>query len=538
MAGKGKTAKEAVKLVESRRNDERVMTRKRSRSRGEDAAVAIPSPGQTKTKQPKISKDNAKNIGKRAARRINFNNEVGNEATNGRNNNATPTKEIASHDSGQDNKRGKTKSRYDTKHAKSNPEVVDPRYNDGVDVNVDSDESDDFGTEPDDSDAELDAGPVQIGQTNENAQIAVPEAEGGNYGRFLKETGLEKVFDQLMDKKLAAAKQEWLKEQQSSNTGTAKQSNANVNYDRINDKFNNVAINKSPSDTTLYTPALRRATVDENGKFTSPNGRNDLIDKVSQFVESIRVSSRDREEAGPSGEQDNGAQDREHDQEYEDAKKRAERAIIEAEKYKAVISEPPGEQGELNGSNFQVGTGLTDDDFFHLTCHIDPGLVAKIEKGEFVDLDKLLPKDRKRKVDDNRMEWVHSDGGTFLVPAADRMNKITNFRRWDQAFRIYATIYCGAQPRKAREVWQYISVISTAASTFVWENVYDYDITFRHLMAFNPDRSWAVTYNQMWNLCMKEHLPPRQKLCTKGLRKFCFRRWRGKVSGCNSCEQW
>ena len=26
-------------------------------------------------------------------------------------------------------------------------------------------------------------------------------------------------------------------------------------------------------------------------------------------------------------------------------------------------------------------------------------------------------------------------------------------------------------------------------------------------MAFNPQRSWAVTYNQMWNLSMKDPIP-------------------------------
>ena len=50
-------------------------------------------------------------------------------------------------------------------------------------------------------------------------------------------------------------------------------------------------------------------------------------------------------------------------------------------------------------------------------------------------------------------------------------------------------------------------MINTAASEYVRENVYNYDITFRHLMAFNPSRSWAVTYNQMWNLSMKEPIP-------------------------------
>ena len=35
-----------------------------------------------------------------------------------------------------------------------------------------------------------------------------------------------------------------------------------------------------------------------------------------------------------------------------------------------------------------------------------------------------------------------------------------------------------------------------------WDNVYKYDMIFRQLMEFNPARSWAVTYNQMWNPSM------------------------------------
>ena len=79
------------------------------------------------------------------------------------------------------------------------------------------------------------------------------------------------------------------------------------------------------------------------------------------------------------------------------------------------------------------------------------------------------------------------DGGTFLV-LANKDNKIGSFRRWEQAFRAYATIYCGANPQRSKEIWQYITVINTAAASYLWDNVYNYDITFRHLMAFNPQR--------------------------------------------------
>ena len=97
-----------------------------------------------------------------------------------------------------------------------------------------------------------------------------------------------------------------------------------------------------------------------------------------------------------------------------------------------------------------------------------------------------------------------------MAPVSDRA-KINSFRRWEQAFRIYATIYTGANPTRSKEIWQYVSVISTAANSFTWECVYNYDVTFRHLMAFNPQRSWAITYNQMWNLAMREPLTSSQK---------------------------
>ena len=48
-----------------------------------------------------------------------------------------------------------------------------------------------------------------------------------------------------------------------------------------------------------------------------------------------------------------------------------------------------------------IGSGVSDDDFFHLTCHIEPSLIHKIEKGEFIKLEKLLPKEKYNKNDEN-----------------------------------------------------------------------------------------------------------------------------------------
>ena len=156
-----------------------------------------------------------------------------------------------------------------------------------------------------------------------------------------------------------------------------------------------------------------------------------------------------------------------------------------------------------------IQQGITDDEFFHLTCHVDANLKLKIQRGEFVELEKLLNKDKFRNSGGfgQRMELVSRGGETFIMPAADRESKITNVRHWEQAFRIYAAIYSQANPSRAAEIWQYVYVINSAASAYVWDNVASYDFTFRQLMSCNPMRSWANIYHQMWNLTMRDAIP-------------------------------
>ena len=143
-------------------------------------------------------------------------------------------------------------------------------------------------------------------------------------------------------------------------------------------------------------------------------------------------------------------------------------------------------------------------------------------------------KTKKCKSDDSRLEWIHHDGGTYLAPVSDRMNKISNFRRSEQVFRVYVTVYCGANPNRSKEIWQYVSVISTTSANFVWDNIYEYDVTFRHLMAFNPCRSWAVTYNQMWNICMHEPLQSRSNFSQQRSGNFAAGKSNGSGSSNNN----
>ena len=122
---------------------------------------------------------------------------------------------------------------------------------------------------------------------------------------------------------------------------------------------------------------------------------------------------------------------------------------MNAEQFKASLVKPTGrENNPLTTENLFRGlteylkkmANFEDDEFFHITCHVDPSLKVKIEQGEYVDLERLLPKDcLYRGSDDQTLTLVNRDGNTYFVPS-DNSSKFTNVRHWEQAFRVYAAV--------------------------------------------------------------------------------------------------
>ena len=290
---------------------------------------------------------------------------------------------------------------------------------------------------------------------------------------------------------------------------------------------------KSPSDTTLYAPALRcakRVNVDQNvsqqldmnihdgGRGVNNASNKFTVDNLSKFIEEIRMKTKPavtgEEAIGPAGAVDEvGAYEEVVNQPdpVEVARSKASKHIIEAEQFKAAVNLPPGNLPQSIESNPNFNEDLKeDDDFFHLTCHVEPNLVSKIERGEFVELEKLLPRTRSSSNNGSgeaKTELIFREGRPVIVPHVDKSRCITGIRRWEQAFRVYAAIYSQANPQRSAEIWQYVFVINTAAASYLWSNVAEYDFAFRQMMSMNPRRSWSKTYNQMWNLCLTDHLP-------------------------------
>ena len=462
-----------------------------------------------------------------------------------------------------------------------------PIDHDGVELSVHGSDLDEFSDEevldqPDETSGEpgeiLSSGEEDIHEAQAAAVHNTSQAKKLDKFRHLKDDpDFHTFLNQVLDKKLASQDHQKGRDNNFDNlnqnaTRHAPAPRPSKDEQVVQRQVNNVI--KSPSDTTLYTPALRRADASQ-----LQNGIN-AIEKISNFVESIRIDSgntkrNDRQGFTPQDRINNkkhtekqsssssstaARRGRIHDahqfdkagenREEEDAEHTADQLILQAEKFKARVEAPRGTVNGMNGlmnvcgmndgdndnimpydyeklrSKFITDKGLgpidreimflrnfdQDDEFFHVTSQIDPSLKTKIERGEFIDLDKLLPKDKfgtrgSDELSRNLFQLITQGTNTYMSTPDHQKgsNKINSIKKWDQAFRVFAAIYTQANQSRAGEIWQYIYVIHTAAASNPWDNVAYYDVIFRELMASKPWRNWGKTYTQGWNMAFNNN---------------------------------
>ena len=249
-----------------------------------------------------------------------------------------------------------------------------------------------------------------------------------------------------------------------------------------------------------------------------------LRDRDTAFA---RVETYSRERAdrpSTSGYIDRRAMDRRHgggkqshrDME-EDPEDIADNLIRSAERGKARCHELPGELCDFELSHEKntypdldirrefVHSAMVDESYQLVGSHLDQAMQDRIIRGEYVDFARLVPKDRVLTADDNRYEMIVRDGKTFWTPASSIESvSISNFNRWEQAFRVYSDVYMRAYPYRASELVQYSHLIHTASQSYTWENVYMYDKDFRLHLERHPSRSWAIILQQAWAVRLKD----------------------------------
>ena len=273
---------------------------------------------------------------------------------------------------------------------------------------------------------------------------------------------------------------------------------------------------KSASNSTIYTPALdmnespRQIAKDKNDRDSESminnflsnmrliTGSDNTDDRSSRLTDPVR-KTRNEGACGYSPKVSSPAK-------RKNPKEVAEEVIMQADRTKATILPNPGNEDILDRVDPNNMNHLIDDgNFLHMTCHVEPALRAKIQRGEYVDLAKLLlkPKMLRKFNSEERLNLINKDGNAVLV-SQEQSVQINNIRMWEQAFRIYATIYSQANPHRASEILQYINVITNAAKSYMWDCVAYYDYTFRQMMQRKPNRSWSNIFPQLWSVAMTE----------------------------------
>ena len=345
--------------------------------------------------------------------------------------------------------------------------------------------------------------------------------------------------------------------------------NENLVHNEIDLEVSRVQPIKSPSEATIYRPAIEKYQPNVHQRIKQVKNRPqnkflkpDFEMRLNEFLSSVRLDNQEnqmkaagREKAQPKRKLDFDHEEAESDDGVEaeplDAREEAQQRIIRAEKQKAQFEPTKGKDLEFPDKPL-----LDDDSFLHISCDVEDGTAEKARRGEYVELAKLLAKQNRTFVpgeEPGTMEIVNKRSGqTFMLPVnEDKPIRITNFFVWEKAFRIYMALYSEAHPAKATEMIQYVHTIQHASSKYVWENVAYYDRVFRQMMHKNPNRNWGKIYTQMWNIALTDpiSMAPRggKQSSSGGTRKDnkgnCWRFNKGTCTypncrfahRCNSC---
>lgn len=231
------------------------------------------------------------------------------------------------------------------------------------------------------------------------------------------------------------------------------------------------------------------------------------------------------------------------------AKTRTDAMIVEAERQKLALEKPLAgtDITELVSHHLLLDNPGScnldcDDKLFALAVHLDKGTIGKIENGDFVELSKLLPRDKVLPEDEfDKVEIVSKDGKPAFNPIVDKDSSIINcFKKWEAAFDVYAGVFVRAHPKRGPEIFEYKHTIRKASESFVWSGIYAYDKIFRTHMETNKGRTWGKKLKDVWTDHVHMHLHKPLNVPGEGSgrkRKICrFFNKNGKCVKGSQCE--
>ena len=134
---------------------------------------------------------------------------------------------------------------------------------------------------------------------------------------------------------------------------------------------------------------------------------------------------------------------------------------------------------------------------------IDKKMADAIEKGEYVDFDKLIRKKLGEKSKDERRRGVqcHLKAGaidgeeTTLLLKKAKVDTVGSFTKWMAVWNIFMQARLHFHPEEAYELFRYQTHITSFAPKHKWGAIYAYDIDFRHHISLErslpkAERQW------------------------------------------------
>lgn len=183
-------------------------------------------------------------------------------------------------------------------------------------------------------------------------------------------------------------------------------------------------------------------------------------------------------------------------------------------------------------------------DYLHddMSAHVDQATRLKIMNGESVELYRLLPREFEDTSEEDTIEFTTRGGRTVVVPPADKEARlISNYRKWEAAFRVFEEIYLVTHPTRAIQLVRYRNMIEDMAGTWVWDNVARYDRRHRNMMETFKNRDWCVPYDKAKQELKVMHAMRASKKVgmqtgAKAKKEVCRNFNRGKCDYGRSCK--
>lgn len=138
-------------------------------------------------------------------------------------------------------------------------------------------------------------------------------------------------------------------------------------------------------------------------------------------------------------------------------------------------------------------------------------LVAKIQKGDYVDMAELLR---------DNMEWERrlssSDSSGSKIGRASR-REVPDLLSWITCFGIYASVVCDKSPEKAKQLLAYQTLIVREARRCGGKGWQSYDSMFRQQVANKPEADWSVLNSSLYTTSFLANQNGRGRTC-----KWCL----------------